>query len=85
MQSIINHIKGGNKSVGSNPTPSDAYHYNDLRKIENSEVISQAPKRNSEIFNPYKRGGYNLGPDAYVWHPDPAVRSSWYRQQGDRK
>ena len=77
---IINHIERGNRSVGSNPTPSESYHYNDLQKAQKAEVISQAPKLNSQLFNPYKRGGYNLGPDAYVWHPDPAVRLAWHRQ-----
>lgn len=78
--SIINQNEERNRTVGSNPTPSDAYHYNDLQKAEKAEVISQAPKLNSQLFNPYKRGGYNLGPDAYVWHPDPAVRLAWSRQ-----
>jgi len=77
---IINHIERGKRSVGSNPTPSESYYYNDLQRVTESEVIPELPKRHYQQVNLNKRGGYNLGPDAYVWHPDPAVRLAWHRQ-----
>jgi len=78
--SIINQNEERNRTVGSNPTPSESYHYNDLQRVTESEVIPELPKRHYQQVNFNKRGGYNLGPDAYVWHPDPAVRLAWSRQ-----
>jgi hypothetical protein len=85
QQSTINHIEGGNKTVGSNPTPSECYHYNDLQKPEKSRVTSQQSKPNYKLFNLNLRGGYDLPPDAYVWHPDPAVSRMWGQQIEARK
>ena len=71
--------------MGSNPTPSECYHYNDLQKPEKSRVTSQQSKPNYKLFNLNLRGGYDLPPDAYVWHPDPAVSRMWGQQIEARK
>jgi hypothetical protein len=85
MQSIINQIKEGDRTVGSNPTPSECYHYNDLQIGEKSRVTSRQSKANYKLFNLNLRGGYDLTPDAYVWHPDPAVSRMWGQQIEARK
>ena len=66
--------------MGSNPTPSECYHYNDLRKGENTQVTAQVAKRNYQLFNLNSRGGYDLTPDAYIYHPEPAVSRMWGQQ-----
>ena len=82
---IINQNKERNKSVGSNPTPSEAYHYNDLRRSSNTAVITEPKKPHYQQVNLNKRGGYDLTPDAYVWHPDPNVRSMLFAQHKGAK
>jgi len=71
--------------VGSNPTPSEAYHYNDLRLKSNTTVITEPKKAHYQQLNFNSRGGYDLPPDAYVWHPDPAVSRMWSQQIEARK
>jgi hypothetical protein len=80
QQSIINHIEGGNKTVGSNPTPSDAYRYNDLRRDSNTAVITEPKKAHYQQLNLNSRGGYDLTPEAFVYHPNPAVCRMWAQQ-----
>jgi hypothetical protein len=80
MQSIINQNKEGDRTVGSNPTPSDDYRYNDLRRYGNTAVITESKKPHYQQVNLNKRGGYDLGPEAYVYHPNPAVFSMWAQQ-----
>ena len=80
MQSIINQIKEGDRTVGSNPTPSDAYRYNDLRRDSNTAVITEPKRAHYQQLNLNSRGGYDLTPDAHVWHPDPNVRSMLFAQ-----
>ena len=66
--------------MGSNPTPSDLCGYNYLRTDEKPRVTGDEPKRNYQLINVNKRGGYDLTPDAYVWHPNPAVCRMWAQQ-----
>jgi hypothetical protein len=66
--------------VGSNPTPSDAYRYNDLRRDGNTTVITGPKKAHYQQLNLNSRGGYDLTPDAHVWHPDPSRRRMWGQQ-----
>jgi hypothetical protein len=66
--------------VGSNPTPSDAYRYNDLRRDSNTAVITEPKRAHYQQLNLNSRGGYDLTPDAHVWHPDPNVRSMLFAQ-----
>jgi hypothetical protein len=80
MQSIINQIKEGDRTVGSNPTPSDAYRYNDLRRDGNTAVITEPKKANYQQLNLNSRGGYDLTPEAFVYHPNPAVCRMWHAQ-----
>jgi hypothetical protein len=77
---IINQIESGNSTVGSNPTPSDAYHYNDLRRNGNTEVITEPKKAHYQQVNLNKRGGYDLTPEAFVYHPNPVVCRMWHAQ-----
>ncbi len=77
---IINHFEGANKTVGSNPTPSDAYHYNDLRRNGNTAVITEPKKAHYQQLNLNLRGGYDLTPEAFVYHPNPAVCRMWAQQ-----
>jgi hypothetical protein len=85
ITALTNQNEGVNKTVGSNPTPSECYHYNELQKPEKSRVTSQQSKANYKLFNLNLRGGYDLTPDAYVWHPDPAVSRMWGQQIEARK
>jgi hypothetical protein len=78
--SIINQIKEGDRTVGSNPTPSDSCHYNDLRRNSNTAVITEAKKPHYQQLNLNSRGGYDLGPEAFVYHPNPAVCRMWHAQ-----
>jgi hypothetical protein len=82
---IINQIKEGDRTVGSNPTPSDAYHYNDLRRSSNTAVITEPKRAHYQQLNLNSRGGYDLPAEAYIYHPDPAVRSMWGQQIEARK
>ena len=66
--------------MGSNPTPSEAYHYNDLCRSSNTAVITEPKKPRYQQVNLNKRGGYDLGPEAYVYHPNPAVCRMWHAQ-----
>jgi hypothetical protein len=82
LQSITNQIEARNRSVGSNPTPSELYHYSDLRSKSNTAVTKESKKpfvRTS--FD--QRGGYDLTAEAYLWHPDPAVNRMWARQHDE--
>ena len=42
LQSITNQIEARNRSVGSNPTPSELYHYSDLRSNSNTAVTKES-------------------------------------------
>jgi hypothetical protein len=80
VPSIINQIKEGDRTVGSNPTPSDAYRYNDLRLNGNTSVITEPKKAHYQQLNLNSRGGYDLTPEAFVYHPNPAVCRMWHAQ-----
>jgi len=80
VPSIINQIKEGDRTVGSNPTPSDLYHYNDLRRNGNTAVITEPKKAHYQQLNLNSRGGYDLTPEAFVYHPNPAVCRMWHAQ-----
>jgi hypothetical protein len=84
QQSIINHIEGVNKTVGSNPTPSDAYHYNDLRRDSNTAVITEPKKAHYQQLNLNSRGGYDLTPEAFIYHPNPAVCRMWAQHEASK-
>ena len=77
---IINQIKEGNRTVGSNPTPSEAYHYNELRRSSNTAVITEPKRAHYQQLNLNSRGGYDLTPEAFVYHPNPAVCRMWAQQ-----
>jgi hypothetical protein len=79
-QSIIDQIESGNPTVGSNPTPSESYRYNDLRRNGNTAVITEPKKAHYQQLNLNSRGGYDLTPDAFVYHPNPAVCRMWAQQ-----
>ena len=66
--------------MGSNPTPSDAYHCNDLRRNGNTAVITEPKKAHYQQLNLNSRGGYDLTPEAFVYHPNPAVCRMWAQQ-----
>jgi len=66
--------------VGSNPTPSDAYRYNDLRRKSNTAVITEPKKAHYQQLNLNSHGGYDLTPEAFVYHPNPAVCRMWHAQ-----
>jgi hypothetical protein len=76
--SIINQIKEGDRTVGSNPTPSDAYHYNDLRRNGNTAVITEPKKKHYQQHSLLIRGGYPAEP---AYHPNPAVARMWSAQR----
>ena len=80
LPSIINQIESSNCTVGSNPTPSDAYRYNDLRRKSNTAVITEPKKAHYQQLNLNSRGGYDLTPEAFVYHPNPAVCRMWAQQ-----
>ena len=79
-QSIIDQIESGNCTVGSNPTPSEAYHYNELRRSSNTAVITEGKKPHYQQLNLNSRGGYDLTAEAFIYHPDPAVCRMWHAQ-----
>jgi len=66
--------------VGSNPTPSEAYGYNDLCRDGNTAVITEPKKAHYQQLNLNSRGGYDLTPEAFVYHPNPAVCRMWAQQ-----
>jgi hypothetical protein len=77
-QSIIDQIKSGNCTVGSNPTPSEAYGCNDLRLNGNTVVTTESPKKNYEQNSLLIRGGYEPEP---AYHPNPSVARMWSAQR----
>jgi hypothetical protein len=79
-QSIINQNEARNRSVGSNPTPSECYHYNDLRRNGNTAVITEPKKPHYQQLNLNSRGGYDLTAEAFIYHPNPAVCRMWHAQ-----
>ena len=66
--------------MGSNPTPSEAYHYNDLRRSSNTAVITEPKREHYQQLNLNSRGGYDLTAEAFVYHPNPAVSRMWGQQ-----
>ena len=79
-QSIIDQIEARNRSVGSNPTPSEAYHYNELRRSSNTAVITEPKRAHYQQLNLNSRGGYDLTAEAFIYHPNPAVFRMWAQQ-----
>ena len=66
--------------MGSNPTPSESYRYNDLRRDSNTAVITKPKKAHYQQLNLNSRGGYDLTPEAFIYHPNPAVFRMWAQQ-----
>jgi hypothetical protein len=64
--------------VGSNPTPSDAYGYNDLRRNSNTAVTTDSPKKHYQQHSLLIRGGYEPEP---AYHPNPSVARMWSAQR----
>ncbi len=77
-QSIIDQIESGNCTVGSNPTPSQAYGYNDLRRDGNTAVITEPKKKHYQQHSLLIRGGYPAEP---AYHPNPSVARMWSAQR----
>jgi hypothetical protein len=77
-QSIIDQIKEGDRTVGSNPTPSEAYGYNDLRRNGNTVVTTESPKKHYQQNSLLIRGGYEPEP---AYHPNPSVARMWSAQR----
>jgi hypothetical protein len=76
--SIINQNKEGDRTVGSNPTPSEAYSYNDLRRNGNTAVITELKKKHYQQHSLLIRGGYTAEP---AYHPNPSVERMWSAQR----
>ena len=66
LPTIINQIKEGNRTVGSNPTPSESYHYNDLHRDSNTAVTNESNLKHYQQHSLLIRGGYTAEP-AYRW------------------
>ena len=47
--------------------------------------LTEPKKAHYQQLNFNSRGGYDLGPEAYVYHPDPAVFRMWAQQHEARK
>ena len=77
-QSIINQIKSGNCTVGSNPTPSEAYGYNDLRRDGYTAVATESKLKHYQQNSLLIRGGYTAEP---AYHPNPSVARMWSAQR----
>ena len=77
-QSIINQIKSGNCTVGSNPTPSEAYHYNDLCRDGYTAVATESKLKHYQQNSLLIRGGYPAEP---AYHPNPSVARMWSAQR----
>jgi len=77
-QSIIDQIESGNCTVGSNPTPSESYHYNDLRRDGNAAVATESKLKHYQQHSLLVRGGYPAEP---AYHPNPSVARMWSAQR----
>ena len=75
---IINQIKEGNRTVGSNPTPSESYHYNDLRRDGDTAVANESKLKHYQQNSFLIRGGYTAEP---AYHPNPSVARMWSAQR----
>jgi hypothetical protein len=80
LPTIINQNVEGNRIGGSNPSTATTYHYKDLRRSSNSAVIAESKKPHYQQLNLNSRGGYDLTPEAFVYHPNPAVCRMWHAQ-----
>ena len=78
LPTIINQIKEGNRTVGSNPTPSESYHYNDLRRDSNTAVANESALKHYQQNSLLIRGGYTAEP---AYHPNPSVARMWSAQR----
>ena len=63
--------------MGSNPTPSDAYGCNDLRRNGNTAVTTDSQKKHYQQHSLLIRGGYEPEP---AYHPNPSVARMWSAQ-----
>ena len=77
-QSIIDQIESSNCTVGSNPTPSESYHYNDLRRNGNTAVTIESKLKHYQQHSLLIRGGYSAEP---AYHPNPSVARMWSAQR----
>jgi hypothetical protein len=75
---IINQNKEGDRTVGSNPTPSEAYGYNDLRRNANTALTTELKKKHYQQHSLLIRGGYPAEP---AYHPNPSVARMWSAQR----
>ena len=64
--------------MGSNPTPSESYHYNDLRRASNTAVTTEPQKKHYQQNSLLIRGGYTAEP---AYHPNPSVARMWSAQR----
>jgi hypothetical protein len=64
--------------VGSNPTPSEAYHYNDLRRDGYTAVATESKLKHYQQHSLLIRGGYTAEP---AYHPNPSVARMWSAQR----
>ena len=80
LPTIINQNVEGNRIGGSNPSTATTYHYNELCRSSNTAVITEPKKPHYQQVNLNKRGGYDLGPEAFIYHPNPAVFRMWAQQ-----
>ena len=78
LPSIINQNKERNRSVGSNPTPSESYGYNELRLNSNTAVTTDSKKKHYQQNSLLIRGGYEPEP---AYHPNPSVARMWSAQR----
>ena len=83
MQSIINQNKGENRSVGSNPTPSECYSHNDLRREEITAVTNQDWNPSGQQLAEIISRKPARDASGHVWHPVAAVNRAWARQAVD--
>jgi hypothetical protein len=67
FRSIINQNKEGDRTVGSNPTPSEAYGYNDLRRNANTALTTEPKKKHYQQHSLLIRGGYPAEPPYRWW------------------
>ena len=64
--------------MGSNPTPSEAYGYNDLRQNANTALTTEPKKNHYQQHSLLIRGGY---PAERAYHPNPSVARMWSAQR----
>ena len=77
-QPLNTQIYKGNRTVGSNPTPSESYRYNDLRRDGYTAVATESKLKHYQQNSLLIRGGYTAEP---AYHPNPSVARMWSAQR----